>query len=215
MDNTPEPNDPAIPDSTEQRIFDAAHQIFVQKGLDGAKMQEIADHAGINKALLHYYYRTKEKLYETVAKAIINRAIPTIQRLVESDEPLREKMERFIDFYVDLISRNPFIPLFIIGELNRHPERFFENIFPKELPKPEIFLKQVEDEIAAGNIRPIPPRHLLVNVISMCVFPFVARPMLRLVLGMSQAEMAQFLSERKEEIKRFAFAAIAPVMPQY
>lgn len=210
MDNTPEPKDPTLPDTTEQRIFDAAHQVFVQKGMDGAKMQEIADRAGINKALLHYYYRTKEKLYETVAKAVINRAIPTIQKMIESDEPLREKTSRFIDFYIDLISKNPFIPLFIIGELNRHPERFFENIFPKELPKPEVFLKQVEDEIAAGNIRAIPPRHLLVNVISMCVFPFVARPMLRLVLGMSQAETAQFLSERKEEVKRFVFAALQP-----
>lgn len=215
MDNNPKLNDSAIPDSAEQRIFDAAHQVFVQKGLDGAKMQEIADHAGINKALLHYYYRTKEKLYETVARAVINRAFPTLLSFVESDEPLRAKISRFIDFYIDLISRNPFVPLFIIGEMNRHPDRFFENILPKELPKPEVFFKQVEEEIAAGNIRPIKPQHLLVNVIAMCVFPFVARPMLRMVMGMNPSELSQFLSERKEEVKQFVFAAIAPVAPQH
>lgn len=208
LSSDPAPNPPA--DSTEQRIFDAAHEVFVQKGMDGAKMQEIADRAGINKALLHYYYRTKEKLYETVARMIIGRAVPVIQNLVESDAPLEQKITRFIDFYVDLIARNPFIPLFIISEINKHPERFFENIFPKDLPRPEVFFRQVEDAIAQGEIRPIRPQHLLVNIVSMCVFPFVARPMLRLVLGMGQAEMTQFLGERKEEVKRFVFAAIKP-----
>ena len=82
-------------DSTEQKIFDAAHEVFTQKGMDGAKMQEIADRAGINKALLHYYYRSKEKLYEMVAKAVIGRAVPVIQNLIESDEPLEQKITRF------------------------------------------------------------------------------------------------------------------------
>jgi len=211
MDNMTDLN-PQLPEveSTEQRIFDAARELFVQKGLDGAKMQEIADRAGINKALLHYYYRSKEKLYEMVAKAVINRAFPVIRQLLESDEPLEQKITRFIDFYIELISKNTFIPLFIITELNKHPDRFFETIFPTDLPKPEVFFRQVEEEIARGNIRPIKPQHLLVNIVSMCVFPFVAKPMLRIVLGLSQEEINQFLAERKEEVKRFVFQAIKP-----
>lgn len=209
MDNNLDINPgPLGTDSTEQRIFDAARELFVQKGLDGAKMQEIADRAGINKALLHYYYRSKEKLYEMVAKAVINRAFPVIRQLIESEEPLEEKITRFIDFYIELISKNTFIPLFIITELNKHPDRFFEAIFPADLPRPEVFFRQVEDEIARGNIRPIKPQHLLVNIVSMCVFPFVAKPMLRVVLGLSQAEINQFLAERKEEVKRFVFQSI-------
>lgn len=198
------------PDSAEQRIFDAAHEVFVQRGLDGAKMQDIADKAGINKALLHYYYRTKEKLYETVAKMIINRAIPVIRDMIENEDPLETKFSRFIDFYLDLLRRNPFIPLFIISEINKHPDRFFETILPRDLPKPEVFFRQVESEIAKGNIRPIKPQHLLINVVSMCVFPFVARPMMRVVLGMNTAEMNQFLEERKEEVKQFVFASLRP-----
>lgn len=197
-------------DSAEQRIFDAAHELFVQKGLDGAKMQEIADRAGINKALLHYYYRSKEKLYEMVAKAVISRAIPVIRSLIESDEPLEQKITRFIDFYIDLISRNPFVPLFIINELNKHPDRFFDSIFPKDLPKPEVFFRQVEEEIAQGRLHPIKPQHVLVNIVSMCVFPFVAKPMMRIVLGLNQQEVNQFLAERKEEVKTFVFRAIRP-----
>lgn len=198
------------PDSTEQKIFEAAHEVFTQKGMDGAKMQEIADRAGINKALLHYYYRSKEKLYETVAKAVLGKAVPVIRQLFEGNKPLEEKIRYFIDFYIGVIARNPFIPLFIISEINKHPDRFFETIFPQELPRPEIFFQQVKDEIAAGRIRTVNPKHLIVNIISMCVFPFVGKPMLRLVLGMSPAETRIFMEERKEEVTSFVLAALRP-----
>ncbi len=195
-------------DGTEQRIFHAAHELFVQKGLDGAKMQEIADRAGINKALLHYYYRSKEKLYEQVAKAVLSRALPAVRNMIESEDPLEEKIARFIDFYIDLISRNPFVPLFVINELNKHPDRFFETILPKELPKPQVFIRQVEEAVAAGRLQPVRPKHLLVNIVSMCVFPIVAKPMMSIMLGLDAQEAKQFLSERKEEVKKFVFQAI-------
>lgn len=197
-------------DSTEQKIFDAAHEVFVQKGMDGAKMQEIADRAGINKALLHYYYRSKEKLYEMVARAIIGRAVPIIREFLETDYPLEEKIRHFVTFYVDLIARNPYIPIFVISEMNKHPDRFIDHILPKEIPKPDVFLRQVEAEIAAGRIRPIRPQHLLVNMVSLCIFPFVAKPMLRIVIGMNAQEMRTFLDERKEEVLRFILASLRP-----
>ena len=197
-------------DSTKQKIFDAAHEVFVQKGMDGAKMQEIADRAGINKALLHYYYRSKEKLYEMVARAIIGRAVPIIREFLETDYPLEEKIRHFVTFYVDLIARNPYIPIFVISEMNKHPDRFTDHILPKEIPKPDVFLRQVEAEIAAGRIRPIKPQHLLVNMVSLCIFPFVAKPMLRIVIGMNAQEMRTFLDERKEEVLRFILASLRP-----
>lgn len=199
-----------IADSTEQKIFDAAHEVFVQKGMDGAKMQEIADKAGINKALLHYYYRSKDKLYEAVARAVIGRVAPMIGQLIERDLPLEEKIRHFIDFYISTISRNPFIPLFIISEINKHPEHFFETILPKELPKPQIFIAQVEAEIAAGRIRPVNPRHLVINIISMCVFPFIAKPMARFALGMNSTELKIFLEERKVQVTEFVLASLRP-----
>ena len=199
-----------LPDSTEQKIFDAAHEVFTQKGMDGAKMQEIADRAGINKALLHYYFKTKEKLYETVARAVIGRAVPVIRQMFEGDQPLEEKIRYFVDFYLNLISRNPFIPVFIISEVNKHPERFFETIFPKEMPRPEVFFKQVEAEALAGRIRPIDPRHLIVNIISLCVFPFVGKPLIRLILGMNPTEAKAFMDARKTEVVSFVLAALRP-----
>lgn len=197
-------------DSTEQKIFDAAHEVFMQKGMDGAKMQEIADRAGINKALLHYYYRSKEKLYEMVARAIIGRAVPIIREFLETDYPLEEKIRRFVNFYIELIARNPYIPIFVISEMNKHPDRFIDAILPKELPKPDVFLQQVEAEVAAGRIRTIKPQHLLVNMVSLCIFPFVAKPMMRIVIGMNAQEMRSFLEERKEEVLGFILAALRP-----
>jgi len=197
-------------DSTEQRIFEAARDVFIQKGMEGAKMQEIADRAGLNKALLHYYYRSKEKLFEMVARSIINRAIPIIRKTIESDEPLHQKIAGFIDFYINLINHNPFVPLFIISEMNKHPDSFFEKIMPIGVPKPQIFLKQVEEAIERGEIKPIKPEHLLINVVSMCVFPFLGKPMLRIVLAMDPAELKQFYEERTEVVKQFVFAALRP-----
>mgnify|MGYP000928749531 FL=1 len=199
-----------IADSTEQKIFDAAHEVFVQKGMDGAKMQEIADRAGINKALLHYYYRSKDKLYEAVARAVIGRAAPMISQLIESDKPLEEKIRHFIEIYISIISKNPFIPLFIISEINKHPDHFFEKILPAELPKPQIFIWQVEEEIAAGRIRPVNPKHLVINIVSMCVFPFIAKPMARFALGLNSAELKIFLEERKVQVTEFVLASLRP-----
>lgn len=197
-------------DSTEQRIFDAAHEVFTQKGMDGAKMQDIAEKAGINKALLHYYYRTKDKLYEAVARAVINRAVPAVRRVLESDLPLHEKLNGFIETYMGIIRLNPFIPLFIISEVNKHPQHFIDKILPADLPSPNFFIQQVEEAIARGEIRAVNPRHLILNMISLIIFPFIARPMARIFLALSNAEMEKMLDERKAEVQSFVAAALRP-----
>jgi TetR/AcrR family transcriptional regulator len=197
----------------EQRIYEAAHEVFLQKGYDGAKMQEIADRAGINKALLHYYYRSKDKLYEMVAKAVIQRAVAMVHQIINAPDPLEEKIERLIDFYVDTLGRNVFVLAFVVSEMNKHPEQFRDRILPADLPRPDVFFQQVREAATAGRIRPVQPEHLLVNVISMCVFPFLAQPMMRMVLGKSPAEMQGFLRERKVVVREYIFQAIKPTQP--
>ncbi len=124
--------------------------------------------------------------------------------------PLEEKIKRFIETYIGVISRNTFIPLFIISEINKHPDRFIATILPDDLPRPQAFFQQVEAEIAAGRIRPIKPQHLIVHTISMCVFPFVGKPMMAVLLGMSPDEMRVFLKERTAEVTDFVLAALRP-----
>lgn len=200
-------------EGAEQRIYEAAHEVFLQKGYDGAKMQEIADRAGINKALLHYYYRSKDKLYETVAKAVLQRVVAAVHQMINAPDPLEAKIEKLIDFYVDTLGRNVFVVAFVVSEMNKHPEQFRDRILPADLPQPDAFFQQVREAAQAGRIRPVQPEHLLVNVISMCVFPFLAQPMMRVVLGKSPADMQVFLQERKTVVREYIFQAIKPIQP--
>lgn len=195
---------------TEQRIFEAARQAFIEKGLEGAKMQEIADRAGINKALLHYYFRTKEKLFEAVTKQVIGRVFPVLRNMLESDLPLEEKLDNLIDLYVDTVSRNTFVPLFVITEMNKRPDNFLANIVPGPLPKPQKLMQQLELATAEGRIRPIEPAHLISNVLAMCVFPFLAKPMLCAVMGMDHQQWLHYVNGRKAEVKRFVHDALRP-----
>lgn len=180
------------------------------KGLEGAKMQDIADRAGINKALLHYYFRTKDRLFEAVVKQVIGRAFPVMRNMLESDLPLEEKLDKVIDMYVETVSRNPFVPLFLITEMNKRPQHFFDNIVPGELPKPQKLVQQLEEAAREGRIRVIEPAHLVSNVLAMCVFPFLARPMLCGVMGLNEQDWKHYVDGRKAEVKRFVRDALRP-----
>src|SRR5208283_4719482 len=107
--------------STEEVIFDAARTVFIEKGFEGARMQEIALVAGINKALLHYYYRTKEKLFNAIFERVFSQFIPKVIEFMESDTGVLDKLSFFIETYIDVLLHNPFIPQFVINEINRNP----------------------------------------------------------------------------------------------
>src|SRR5512138_1830148 len=110
-------------DDAESRILDAADAVFVRRGTDGARMQEIADVAGVNKALLHYYYRTKEALSEAVFKRAVSSFVPGIFEIMASDAELEEKIDGFVATYLDQLSRRRYLPGYILGELAHHPDR--------------------------------------------------------------------------------------------
>ena len=103
-------------DNSEEKILNAAQSVFIQKGMDGARMQEIADEAGINKALLHYYFRTKQKLFEAILKKVFSNILPNLMDMVHSDLPIEEKLGIFIENYIDLLMENPYLPNFILKE---------------------------------------------------------------------------------------------------
>lgn len=109
--------------SAELKIFEAAREVFQSKGLEGARMQEIADKARINKSMLHYYYRSKEKLFEKVYQLSIIKLIPQIASLLNEEIPLELKLRSFSKKYLELIRHNPDIPLFVLHEMNKNPGR--------------------------------------------------------------------------------------------
>jgi len=194
--------------NTEQKILNAAKEVFQKKGMTGARMQEIADKAGINKALLHYYYRTKEKLFEKVFVIAFSLFIPRVKEMMASDKPILEKINFFVDNYMDLLYKHPYIPGFVINELNRNPNILIDIIEKNTLIKQEHLLedleKQLENDIKENKIRTIDARSLLINMLALCVFPVVARPVLTGVLFENDSKAYEkFLSQRKDLVKEF------------
>ncbi|MBL0268060.1 MAG: TetR/AcrR family transcriptional regulator [Chitinophagaceae bacterium] len=194
---------------TEEKILAAARKVFTTKGMAGARMQDIADEAGMNKALLHYYFRDKDKLFETVFLAEAQKFFPTINAIFASEQPLFDKIETFVSEYIDEMVENPYLPWFVLNEINRDPDQFMYKIWGKDnLPKPGKLLEQIETEIKAGRIRPISPVHLLMNMISMTIFPFVGKPMFVRNLRLSDKQFREIMEQRKKEIPSFIINAI-------
>ena len=197
--------------TTEEKILEAAHEVFIQKGMDGARTQEIAAKAGINKALLHYYYRTKDMLFLAVFKKVIAHLIPTITDIFNSDRKFSEKIEVFVGRYMSLIMKNPFLPGFVLHEINRNPDKLV-NVMKEGGVNPLMFINMVNKAIDNGEIRTIEPRQLIINILALCLFPVVARPLMqRIFFDNNSKEYSLFLNERTMEITDFVLKSIQPV----
>ncbi|MFP4620122.1 MAG: TetR/AcrR family transcriptional regulator [Bacteroidales bacterium] len=195
-------------ENTEKRILQAAKRVFIRKGMTGARMQEIANEAGMNKSLLHYYYRSKDKLFLAVFRLAIRNFIPEIKSIIFSDALVTEKIDRFVEEYMEVLLNNQFVPLFILQEIQRDPDRLL-NIFLEEGIEPQLILKQFEKATQNEEIKPINPEHLLINVLSLCIFPFAARPMMQRMLFNNDSEAYNaFLLERKKVVSEFVKNAI-------
>ena len=196
-------------DNTEQQILDAAHDVFIEKGMQAAKMQDIADKAGIKRTVVNYYFRTKEKLYKKVARAIIQKALPMMMGVLNSDKPLEEKITAFVRNYINMAQLNPFMPGYIVNEVNRMGPEFIEEMFDKK-PDISIFIAHLEREMDAGNIVRTNPHQIMLHMISMCLFPFVGKKMFMLMSGLDTAETNALLEARKTEVPRMIMAGIRP-----
>jgi TetR/AcrR family transcriptional regulator len=196
------------PCSTESTILEAAKKVFIGHGFDGTSMQQIANEAGINKSLLHYYFRNKEKLFAAVFSFAFRNFIPQVQEILNSDISIFIKIERIVSEYMDMLLKNEFIPAFILHEINRNPDGLYAIMQGTGL-NPEIFVEQFAIEIDKGHIRPVDPRHLIVNLIALCVFPIAARPLIQRVLfANNEIAYQQFLQERKSKVTEFIIQSI-------
>jgi AcrR family transcriptional regulator len=215
---TPAPAAAPLDSDAEQRILDAAHKVFVRRGTAGARMQEIADEAGVNKALLHYYFRSKEGLADAVFKHVARGVFGRLSEVASSDTELEDKVRRIIAVYLDQLGRSPFIPGYVIGELSQHPERAQQLMDMVRQQTggtgPPVFLErlrtQIDEAVRAGRIRPMTSEQFIANLVSVCIFPFAARPILCAVLGMDADGFRAFLEERKTALPDFFLNAIRP-----
>ena len=199
---------PEIADSTERKILEASKRIFQQKGMYGARMQEIADEAGINKALLHYYFRSKDKLFDAVFQDAAKSFFSKIRELINVEKPLFEKIEYFVEQYLELLMQNTFIPAFIITEVHHNPDRI-KNIFLESgVNAGLVFANEVNSAVEQGIIHPIDSRQLIINIVGLCVFPIAARPIIKTLLNQNDDEYMNFIEVRKKELANFILNAI-------
>lgn len=194
--------------NTEDKIVDAAKTVFIQKGMDGARMQEIANEAGINKALLHYYFRTKVKLFEKIFSLVFKDIFEILEMTVMKELSFEEFLEQFITEYIALLKRKPYIPQFVIHEINRNPERIIEQMKNTRFDKKQLF-DIIEQAALDKLIRPIPPVHLITNILSLCLFPFVAKPIITgFALDGDKKKYKTYINERPEQVVAFVKNAI-------
>ncbi len=194
----------------EEEILVSAFQVFVEKGFDNATMQEIAERAGIKRTVLNYYFRSKKLLYHQIAKTLMRQALPQMLKVLNGDLPFEEKIASFVNNYIELGLKNPFMPLFIINELNSLGIKFVENLLDGEKPTIEPFITQVNTEIKEGRISPIEPIQLFMHIISLCAFPVLAKPMIMLVTQKNENEFKELLKSRKMEVTRMILKSIKP-----
>jgi len=194
---------------TEEKIFEAATDVFIDKGLDGARMQDIANHAGINKALLHYYFRTKDQLFNAVFEMIAKQIFRKFAPVFDENLSLEEKIRFFFKEHISFLQKNPRLPGFLLNEVNRNPERIrkllnnvdFDNIWL------HIF-SQHKDELQNYNITKETLPQLMISIAGMSVFPFAARGILEGVLGKLNIDFNEYMEERKEFAADFVIRAI-------
>ncbi len=193
---------------TEEKIFRAATEVFVEKGLDGARMQDIADRAGINKALLHYYFRSKEKLFDAVFDNLSETLLHKFASIFSEDMTFEKKLAYFFEEHISFLQRNEGLPLFILGEIAKRDdllERFIK----------KINFQNIKENILTDSKIKLSDRmvvHLMISVISLSVFPVAARPLLKGIMDQQGIDYNEIIEERKSFSPAFVMNAISGFM---
>lgn len=200
-------------ESTKQKILKAAQKVFVEEGLKGARMQKIADMAGVNKAMLHYYFKSKDNLFKKVFESVAPIMFTRILQVLNNEVDLFTKIEQLVDNYLTLLNQNKNIPILIITEINRQPDKFSEifvnSIQSVGIEPVKIFQQDINREVEKGSIRKITAQELIVNTISLCVFPIAGRKIFKkFIFENSDEKLDKFLENRKKTVSEFIINSI-------
>lgn len=193
---------------TEVKIIEAAREVFVEKGMAGARMQEIADKAGINKSLLHYYYRSKEKLFNAVISLIIGKIAEMFLGIGTDDLTIEAKLECIVETYTNMLLQNPYLPNFMFNEMSRDPDGLFDRFVESKI-EVEPFLSTLDKQLKSEGYQ-ISSQELMINVLSLVVFPMAAKPMAQRIMFRGDVKLCDdFIQQRKQTIVPFIMNAMA------
>jgi len=194
---------------TEEKIFESATDVFMAKGMDGARMQDIADHAGINKSLLHYYYRTKDHLFNTVFEKIAGQMFKKFAPVFDENLTLDEKIRFFYREHITFLQNNPRLPAFLLNELHRNPVRIKKLIQGIDINKIWSTLEaQHKEDLIKYNITRESIPQLMTSIAAMSVFPFLAKPIISSLMERMGYDFDEYIEERKKYAADFVIKAI-------
>ena len=187
--------------TTEEKIKEAARKVFQKKGYAGTRTRDIADEAGVNLALLNYYFRSKEKLFDLIMGETMQLFFQSMKGLINNENTtLDEKLQDLTNRYIDLLSTQPELPIFILNEIQMNPKGLSERMGLQQVVIGSFILKQFRDDL---NIKDIPDSALLqliVNIIGMMVFPFIGKPLLKEIFNLSDEQFQAMMNDRKKMI---------------
>jgi AcrR family transcriptional regulator len=193
--------------STEEKIMQAAKKLFTQKGFAATRTRDIAEEAGINLALLNYYFRSKEKLFNIVMVDNFRQFIKAISvNLLDETASMEEKIKRVVTAYIDFLSVNPDLPIFIINEIRSNDSMIAQHLHEEAAPLRSHMFRQLQEAGRQGKINPIDPFHFVANLIGLTVFPFIGRPLLQRVTNTSDQQFHAYMEERKELVPQWISA---------
>lgn len=183
----------------EARIVDAARELFLERGFAGTSMSDIAQHVGINRPTLHYYFRTKERMFGAVFGGIVGSLVPRVKDIIlQDDKPVGERVGKVVDAYYGVFADNPSLPLFIVREMDRDFDGVANTLIELGLKSYINSIKQgLLEEMKAGRLKRVPMRYLFMTFYSMLTMPFVARNLCCNVLVSDGESFADFLAEWK------------------
>lgn len=196
--------------STEEKILDAARRLFLQKGYAKTTTRDIAAEAGINLALLNYYFRSKEKLFQIIMEEKVFRFLGHIKQVLQSELTLEDKVRTFVSNYIDLLNAEPDLPLFILSELRSHPEAFIKKTGLLETLSRSNLFEQLQEAVADGKMAPVNPVHLIMNLVGLTVFPFIGKPIL-MQMVQDPRMFSALMEERKELIPHWLIQGMKTV----
>jgi len=190
--------------STEDKIKAAARKIFTKKGYSATRTRDIAKEAGINLALLNYYFRSKEKLFEIVMLENFGQFIEGVRELIyERTTSLDQKVNVLVEFYINQMNENPDLPLFVLNEVRSNPKTLKNNGFTRDMLLKSIFMQQLVEELKQNKKTELNPLHLVMNIFSMTIFPFIASPLILKAGNLSVQDFKTIMEERKKLIPQW------------
>ncbi len=197
-------------DNTEEKLLHAARSVFRKKGYSGARMEEIANTAGVNKALLNYYYRSKEKLFKRVFEEAFREFIPTVIHILDSDLPVDMKIYRTVDIYTRMLLKNKDLPMFVLSEIRENPDKIAELLMGEKRKTFQKLEQQLAKEYEKGTIVKTSVHTFLMNLLSLIVFPFIVQPLMNRMFGISDEKFEELMLTRKNELPAMIIETFRP-----